>query len=165
MNHLLNGFTGKDSIEDVLTPFFGGPVRFSMWSDQDKEEFERAKAMPFFKEENYKKPNFSSDLWNQVWQDHLTHDGVFDVSDLPCCEINSAEHLGDAISDAGLEFVKQHGPENIYIANGYQVPVIFLFAGKPKEIAEDDIMGHFGRGACAIFDKCPKRVLIVAEND
>jgi hypothetical protein len=158
---------GKTSIERVLTSAFGGPPR--------RDDIEELPFGDWVKPENYllledepdwhfepKKKGESSE-YNHVFQSHLISDGAYDVTDIPFFHIKRAEGLDDKITDEGLAFVKEHGAENIFVANGYQVLGIFLFAGKPKPY--NDVIGNYGRGACAIMQNCPKSILIVAEDD
>ena len=97
-----------------------------------------------------------------VFQELLISDGAYDVTYLPFVYLKQKYNLYDKIGKDGLEFVMKHKPINIYIASGYDVPGIFLFAGKPKQI---DFKGTFGRGACAMFENCPKSILLVASSD
>jgi len=158
---------GKTSIERVFTLAFGGPARL---------DFDSKEIPPWAKKENFtldedepesygkfRKKAGAHTEWNKVFQKHLISDGTYDVTDIPFFYIEDAETLDDIITNDGLEFVKKYGTENIYIANGYQVNGIFLFAGEPRAYIKT--IGSFGRGACALFTDCPKSILIVAQDD
>lgn len=181
--------SARTPIQDVLAPYFGGPLqrREIMKRCSAKEatrqvyvtgkvHYEKCVGyeeipLPFFKPENYvvredskyssKKKGDASDH-NWVFNDHILRDGVYDASGLPFVYLENAETMEGSITKEGLAFVKQHG-SNIYIAAGYQVEGIFLFAGKPKKWG--GTIGEFGRGACAMFQDAPKSLLIIAEDD
>ncbi len=65
-------------------------------------------------------------------------------------------------------FIKRH--KNIYIGSAYQCPAIFLFSEKPISLYREDtnfehIGSDFNHGSSNLLLNCPKRMLILAEDD
>jgi hypothetical protein len=166
-------------LRDVLTPCYGGPIKLKGIYGPIKDgcrQFTGEYEVPFgdwYKPENYKVkdgPGVAKDKvgkvgeYNNIFQQHMINGGVYDVTDLPCLEIEDTDDLfSSCVGEEGLEFIMKYHPDNIYVASGYQVLGAFLFAGKPKLFK--NYAGSFGRGACAVFSDCPKSLLIVAEDD
>lgn len=153
------------TIENVFQIVFGGPIRRDTEFGYVKEERFKIPPGDWVRLENYVDEDGSPSEWNSVFQEHLLQDGVYDVTDLPYYHVPGAESLDAWITGEGLTFVEEHGRENIYIATGYQVSGVFLFAGKPKPVQEEQVKGTFARGACCIFENCPKSLLIIGEDD
>jgi hypothetical protein len=157
------------SIENVFTAAFGGPIRrerIYKYNESGTYGTSTGEWEPevgdFYNPDSYLDDG-EPEEFNQVYQKHIIGHGVHDVTDIPYCHLEKAEHLEHKITEKGLAFVLKHGHDNIYIANGYQVYGIFLFAAEPKKIR--NCLGSFGRGACALLTDCPKSILLVAEDD
>ena len=169
---------GGTNIEDIFTPAFGGPPERDrlesdyVWESRSNSKIGTAKGGPanfeippgdWVKLDNYKVEY--GNCRNKVFADHIIPEGIYDVGEIPFFHIKNAEDMSWPITDEGFEFVKKYGATNIYIAIGYQVQGIFLFAGNPKKFANKNCLGSIGRGACAVLTNCPKSILIIAEDD
>lgn len=103
---------------------------------------------------------------------HL-EDGIYDMTDI------SHLKLPDPLRDEGItkikEFVKNY--PNFVIANAYETMVTILIAKKPQKLYDYNFNkikkdskikwdgSGFNYGSTNILDNCPKKILILAEND
>ncbi len=159
-------------IELLFEITFGGPLRLEEAKKQvnkDTYKYLGKCEIPFgdwYNPKNYKDTECGSYI-NTVFEKHILKDGAYDVTDLPSYYLKNVESIESIdegwITKKGLDFFQKHGAENIYLAIAYQVEGVFLFSGKPKKIKNHK--GYFGQGACALFENCPKSILIIAEDD
>lgn len=89
-------------------------------------------------------------------------DGFYDATNTPFLFTTGDE--GRSVMDqATLDFIAQHGLENIRVGTAYETWGIILFAGNP--VPFKGVEGTIGRGACAIITDAPKVLVLLAEND
>jgi len=83
--------------------------------------------------------------------------GVWDISDIEFLEIGNENKIFD--------FKCKH-PEWV-IADGYGLECSVILSKKPNRIEYDDLHGcsFEGHGTLAVIDNCPKKILIMGEND
>ena len=98
----------------------------------------------------------------------VLQDGFWDVSDLPFCDIEEAGGSDDISQHKqAIDFIEEHGIENVFVANAYETDRLFLFAGKPSKIDHNLVSGESPNyGACLrVNTENIKAIFIAAEND
>jgi len=91
---------------------------------------------------------------------HGLDEGIYEVSDI-------AEVLLHSAGEIDLEQVKAFIAKypDFAIGSAYQTFTLFLISEKPKKAALKSSGSGFNYGSCNLLEDCPKRLLIIAQNN
>lgn len=97
--------------------------------------------------------------------DRVLRDGIYEVSDdIEVLELEGeAQELRAEDRTKALKFMARY--PDYYMASAYQCYATFLLSKKPNKFGGEYSGSGFNAGSTNLLSDCPRRVLILAEND